>query len=72
MIIYYTEVLDENAKRYPSDSAERWRQMDPLWGRMASLVANLPIKLLYLEVSCFAQKFPFSFRITKTVYFLTT
>ena len=58
MIVYIdTEVLDEDAKKYPSDSAERWRQMDPLWGRMASLVANLPIKLLYLEVSWFTQMF---------------
>ncbi|KAK2193588.1 hypothetical protein NP493_11g04015 [Ridgeia piscesae] len=42
-------VLTERARRYPSDAAERWRQMDPLWRRSASqLIANVVVKRLYL------------------------
>ena len=42
--------MDDYAKQYPSDSGERWRQMNVLWSRMANVITNLPIKLLYLEV----------------------
>lgn len=43
-------ILNDYAKKYPTDSGERWRQMNPLWGRGSTqLVANVHIKRLYLE-----------------------
>ena len=37
--------MDDYAKKYPTDSMERWRQMDVLWGRASTqLVANINIK----------------------------
>ena len=47
---FSTDTLNIYAKRYPSDSGERWRQMDPLWGRLGSPMSNLPIRILYLQV----------------------
>ena len=44
------DTLNIYARRYPSDSAERWREMGPLWGRMRSPLANQPIKMLYIQV----------------------
>ncbi len=50
ILLNRTGILNDYAKRYPSDSGERWRQMDVLWGRMSNLFGNLHIKLLHFKV----------------------
>lgn len=43
-------IMDSEAKKYPTDSGERWRQMDPLWVRGSTqLIANIAVKEKYLE-----------------------
>ena len=42
-------ILDDYAKSRPTDTAERWRQMRPLWARASSLIQNVNIKPLYIE-----------------------
>ncbi len=42
--------MSEQARRYTTDSAERWKQMGPLWSRGSSqIINNLPIKEKYME-----------------------
>lgn len=46
----FLEIMDDYARRYPTDSGERWRQMDALWTRGSDqLIANVNIKSVYLE-----------------------
>ena len=42
-------VLSLNATRYPTDSGQRWKEMNVLWDRVSSLISNLPIKKKYIE-----------------------
>ena len=41
--------MTDYAKSRPTDSAERWRQMGPLWDRASNLILNVNIKPLYIE-----------------------
>ena len=42
--------MDNNAKRYPTDTDMRWKQMNPLWGRGSSqLINNIKIKREYVK-----------------------
>ena len=44
-------VMTERARRYPSDSGERWRQINPLWRRSASqLIANVVVCLVVIII----------------------
>ena len=50
MMFLIAAIMDDYAKGRPTDSAERWRQMAPLWTRGSTqLIRNVNIKPLYLE-----------------------
>ena len=49
-ILMSDEVLSDEAKRYPSDSRLRWRDINPLWERATTqIIANIKIKRAYLR-----------------------
>ena len=49
-------IMNDYAKRYPTDSGERWRQMDALWTRGSDqLISNMNIKELYMEALLIEQ-----------------
>jgi len=46
----FMSIIGGNALKYPTDSTERWRQMNPLWSRGSSqLIMNKAIREKYLE-----------------------
>ena len=42
-------ILSSTATRYPTDSGQRWKEMNVLWSRAANLITNLAIKKKYIE-----------------------
>ena len=43
-------VLSDEAKRYPTDSSLRWRDIDPLWFRPSGMYSHVEIRKAYLKL----------------------
>ena len=43
-------VLSDEAKRYPTDSGLRWRDIDPLWFRPSGMYSHVEVRKAYLKL----------------------
>ena len=43
-------VLSDEAKRYPTDSGLRWRDIDPLWFRTSGMYSHVEVRKAYLKL----------------------